>query len=312
MQRLLIVDGHAILHRAYHALPPLTNKDSQPIGAIYGFLSILFRSIQNQKPTHLVITFDMKEPTFRKKLFTEYQSHRPVIDESMVSQIVFLHEILSKMGITIFELSGYEADDVIGTLAKQAENAEVIIITGDRDILQLVTDKIRVLMPVKGLSESKLFGIGEVEERMGVFPSEIIDLKALIGDPSDNYPGVPGIGPKTAILLIKKYKTIENIYKHIDELQGRVKDKLLSGEESAKMSKQLATIVTNAPIELDWNTVKLNNLDRPDIRNLFEELGFRSLITRLSVNSPLVFGGKNEKKIKPEVKKSNAEQTSLF
>ena len=226
----------------------------------------------------------------------------------MISQIVNLHELLTKMAIAIFEVPGFEADDVIGTLAKQAKNEEVVIVTGDRDILQLVNEKTRVLMPVKGISEAKLFGIAEVVEKMGVMPSELIELKALTGDASDNYPGVTGIGPKTAEELIKKFGTVENIYKNIGEFEGKLKEKLIKGDENAKMSKKLATIDTQVPIKLNLKTAEIINLDRPDVRSLFEEWEFRSLIPRLSGNNKIQVTRNKEKKNK----NSAAEQTSLF
>lgn len=315
MSKLLLVDGHAILHRAYHALPFLSNEKNELTGAIYGFLAILLRTTNNLKPTHLIVTFDRKEPTFRKKILVSYQAQRPKPPEELISQILRLHELLEKMGIRIFEAAGYEADDVIGTLTQQAKGEEVVIITGDRDILQLVNSKTKVLMPVKGISESRLYGEDEVVERMGVAPNEIIDLKALIGDASDNYSGVPGIGPKTAINLIKKYKTLEGIYQNINEIEGKVKEKLIKGEESAKISKTLATITKDAPVELNWNNCKLIRLDNPYIVSLFEEWGFRSLVPRLSGNmnqESRIKNQENKKQKKIEVKKTNVEQTSLF
>lgn len=309
MSKLLLVDGHAILHRAYHALPFLSNEKNEQTGAIYGFLAILLRTINNIKPTHLIVTFDRKEPTFRKKILVSYQSQRPKPPEELISQILRLHELLEKMGIKIFEAAGYEADDVIGTLTKQAKGEEVVIITGDRDILQLVNSKIKVLMPVKGISESRLYGEEEVVERMGVRPNEIIDLKALIGDASDNYLGVPGIGPKTATALIKKYRTLEGIYQNIDEIEGKVKEKLINGKKSAKISKTLATIIKDAPVELNWNNCKLIKLDNPYIVTLFEEWGFRSLVPRLLGNIELEKKPKKKKQVKQSI---NSEQTSLF
>lgn len=313
MNRLVIVDGHAILHRAYHAIPPLTTRNGAPIGAVYGFLSILLRTINDIKPTHLIVAFDRPEPTFRKKLFAQYQSQRPKTEDNLISQIDLMHKILTSMGIGIFELPGFEADDVIGTIAnlainqKRNEEKEVVIVTGDRDILQLVNERIKVLMPVKGLSEAKLFGQKEVLERMEVAPSDIPDLKGLVGDPSDNYPGVSGIGPKTAANLINKYKTIENIYKNIDGIDGKLKQKLITGKENAFLSKQLATIIKDLPVKFDWKASQLVNLDRPDIRALFEEMEFRSLIPRLSDNSKQIIRKKKEGD-----KKKSVEQTTLF
>lgn len=313
MHRLVIIDGHAILHRAYHAIPPLTTRNGAPIGAVYGFLSILLRTINDIKPTHLIVAFDRREPTFRKKLFSQYQSQRPKTEDNLISQIDLMHKILTSMGIGIFELPGFEADDVIGTIAnlainqKKNEEKEVVIVTGDRDILQLVNERIKVLMPVKGLSEAKLFGQKEVLDRMEVAPSDIPDLKGLVGDPSDNYPGVAGIGPKTAANLINKYKTIENIYKNIDGIDGKLKQKLITGKENAFLSKQLATIIKDLPVKFDWKVSQLVNLDRPDIRALFEEMEIRSLIPRLSGNSIQVV-----RKTREADKKKSIEQTSLF
>lgn len=309
MQKLLIIDGNAILHRAFHAMPPLTTSKGTAIGAVYGFLAIMLRTINDIKPSHLVVAFDRPEPTFRNKLFADYQTQRPKVEEVFIKQIELIHKMLTLMGIVIYEKAGYEADDVIGTVASKAcnlkdEQWETVIVTGDRDILQLVNKKIKVLMPVKGLSLAKLYGEKEVFERMEVAPTQIPDLKGLVGDPSDNYPGVSGIGPKTASTLIKKYKTIENIYDKIGEIEGKVKEKLLADRENAFLSKKLAVIVKNTPIKIDWKRSKCTSLDRPDIRALFEEMEFRSLIPRLS--------GDMKKAAVKEVKKSNSEQTSLF
>src|SRR3989344_7850870 len=185
MERLVIIDGHAILYRAYHALPLLTTSKGQPVGAVYGFISMLLRTIADLKPTHLVVAFDRKEKTFRKKLFPNYQVQRPEMEVDLVLQVDLMHKILKEMGICIYEFAGFEADDVIGTLTKlvkkqetrnKNEEIEVIIVTGDRDILQLVDDTTRVYMPVKGLSEMKLFSKDEVIERLGVKPTDIIEL----------------------------------------------------------------------------------------------------------------------------------------
>lgn len=283
MKKLVIIDGHAILHRAYHALPPLTTSKGLIVNAVYGFSSMLLRVIETLKPTHLIVAFDTPEPTFRNKLFKDYQIQRPKVDEEFIPQIDIVKKLVRQMGIPTFEKVGFEADDVIGTIAQKADVDEVIIVTGDRDILQLVDGKIGVYMPVKGLSESKLYKRQEVEEKFGVSPSQIVDYKALVGDASDNYPGVAGIGPKTASALLAHFGTLEKIYKDVDKIESeKVKKALDDHLKSAEMAKQLAKIVCDVPMMLDIDKCKLPNLDRPDIHKLFEEFEFRSLIPRLS------------------------------
>src|SRR3989344_3525742 len=201
MNKLVLIDGNAILHRAYHAIPPLTSRTGEPINAVYGLVSMLLKTIDDLKPSHLAVCFDRPEPTFRKKIYQAYQAQRPETEESLSSQFAKAKEVLDSMRIKIFEMPGYEADDLIGTIAeKSVKINEVVIVTGDRDILQLVDDrkKIRVFMPIVGLSNGRVFKEEDVFSKLGVLPNQIIDYKALVGDASDNYPGVFGIGPKTA------------------------------------------------------------------------------------------------------------------
>lgn len=301
MNRLVLIDGHAILYRAYHALPTsLTTSKGQIVNAVYGFTSMLLKVISELKPTHLIVVFDTPEPTFRNKLYKDYQIQRPKADDEFIAQIDLVKKVVKEMNIPLFACPGFEADDVIGTIAKQAlqmwevgsgkldnevrseKSREVIIVTGDRDILQLVNDKVKLYMPVKGLSESKLYGEKEAEERMGVKSSQIIDYKGLVGDPSDNYPGIPGIGPKSAEKLLGAWGTLENIYANLSHVDGKLAKKLLEHKESAFLSKQLATIVTDAPVTFDPQACILKNFDRPNVHHLFAEFGFRSLIPRLS------------------------------
>ncbi len=253
MSKLILIDGNAILHRAYHALPPLTTKRGEPINAVYGFISMLLRVIQDLKPTHIVVAFDRKEPTFRHKEYKQYQAHRPETDKNLISQFDKARRVIDAFGIPFYDKAGFEADDVIGTLVKQAEKKldEIIIVTGDKDILQLVTEKTKVYLPVRGLSDAKLMETEDVVEKMGVRPDQVDDYKALVGDPSDNYPGVPGVGPKTATKLLAEYETVENVYKNIDKIQERVAKKLKEGKDLAIVSQKLATIVTNVPVKLD-------------------------------------------------------------
>jgi len=316
MNRLVLIDGNAILHRAYHALPTLTNKAGEPTQAVYGFVSILFRVIEDLKPTHLAVAFDRPGPTFRNELFKNYQAQRPEMEKELSSQVGKVHQVVEAMQIPVYELDGFEADDVLGTIAKQSSVVrhqssdkidEVVIVTGDRDLLQLVNDKVKLFMPVKGLNEGKLFGEKEVEERMGVKPKQIVDLKALMGDASDNYPGVAGIGPKTAISLIDEYRSLENIYKHIDQIKNiAVSEKLKNGKENALISQKLAQVVTDAPVKFELNKVKLGDLLTDEVIEVFGELGFKTLLKRLSNMS------KKEVNVVQPTKKSEKQQMELF
>lgn len=278
MNRLVLIDGNAILHRAYHALPPLTTSEGSPVGAVYGFISMLMKIFHDLKPTHIAVAFDRAAPTFRKELFKEYQAKRPKMEDALVGQVDKVHDVVTAFGIPIYELDGFEADDIIGTITKKVKE-EVIIVTGDRDILQLVDDeKVFVFMPTKGLSEGKLYGEKEVVERMGVLPNKIPEFKALAGDPSDNYPGVPGIGPKTAAKLLKEYTSLKRI----------LKSKKLSPDEekSATMSLELATIRTDVPITFDFEKTHISTLNTPSSRKILEDLHFSSLLKRLGDVKP--------------------------
>ncbi|KKR39497.1 MAG: polymerase protein, partial [Candidatus Woesebacteria bacterium GW2011_GWB1_40_101] len=242
MSKLILIDGNAILHRAYHALPPLTSKKGEPIGAVYGFISMLLRVVQDLKPTHITVAFDTAKPTFRHVAYVGYQAQRPRVDSELGSQFKIAKEVLESFGIPTFAAPGFEADDVIGTLAFQAltinhQPLEIIIVTGDRDLLQLVDEKTKVYMPIKGLTDAKLFGKDEVVERLGVNPEQVVDYKALVGDQSDNYSGVSGVGPKTTISLIEKYGTLEEIYKHLGDLPEKLGKNLAQGAENAGLSK---------------------------------------------------------------------------
>lgn len=303
MSKLLLIDGHAILHRAFHALPLLTTKDGEPINAVYGLVSMLLRLIQDIKPTHIIIAFDRKEPTFRKIAFEKYQSHRPETDEGLASQFSKARDTMKAFGIPVYEKAGYEADDIIGTLSSKATEIskseirnskqitdsnfqipkidEVIIVTGDRDILQLVNEKVKVFLPTKGLSEGKLMGEADVMEKMECLPEQIPDYKALVGDSSDNYPGVPGIGPKTAAQLLFKYGSFNNIYKNLDEIPENTRKKLIEGKESGEMSLHLAKIVTDMDIDVELDKAKNWQVDSGHVLDLFAEYGFKTLTKRV-------------------------------
>jgi DNA polymerase-1 len=282
MDKLVLIDGFAILHRAYHAMPPLTNKKGQPTNAIYGFVSMLLRIISDLKPTHIVVCMDEKAPTFRHKAFKTYQAQRPKMDNDLATQIEKAKEVINAFNIPMLSKKGFEADDVIGTIAERNKNKiDVVVVTGDRDILQLVDDKVKIFMPILGLSNGKLFGKDETIERMGVAPELIPDYKALVGDPSDNYFGVAGIGPKTAIKLLNEYKSIDGIYKDIKKIQPKVAEKLIKDKKSALMSHKLATIINDVDIKLNLEDAAKWDLDSKKVLELFEELGFKTLRERV-------------------------------
>lgn len=326
MKRLVLIDGNAILHRAYHALPPLTAPDGSLVNAVYGFTSMLLKIVSDLQPTHLAVTFDRPAPTFRKEMFADYQAKRPKMDEELVGQIDTVHKVIDAFGVPIFEVDGFEADDVIGTIVEKTkgkrQNAienvmnQTIIVTGDKDLLQLVDKNTYVYMPTKGLSEAKLYGEEDVKEKLGVAPKNIPDYKALAGDASDNYPGVPGIGPKTAIDLVTSFGSTEALYRAIRKkdkktrhIPSGVLQKLRDGQESAKLSKRLATIRGDAPIDVRFARPFI--LDTPKARNILEELNFRSLIKRLKEKE--ADGKKKTRKGKKEPeKKPQGEQQQLF
>lgn len=284
MTKLVIIDGHAILHRAYHALPPLTSKVGQ-INAVYGFTSMLLKIIADLEPSYLAVCLDRKEETFRKKMFKDYQAQRPETDRELISQVEKTKMVIEAFGVPIFSKAGYEADDVIGTLSQKAEKEagidKIIIVTGDRDILQLVGGKVLVYLLVRGISEAKLFDRESTKEKMGIYPEQIVDYKALVGDPSDNYPGVSGIGPKTAEKLLLKYKTKEAIYRHLNEVDEKTRKVLENGKKGADISYKLAKIDTKVPIKVDFKAMSRWSVYNQKVEEVFTELGFKSLKERV-------------------------------
>jgi DNA polymerase-1 len=282
MSKLVLIDGNAILHRAFHAMPPLTTRSGEPINAVYGLVSMFLRVVQDLQPDAIAVAFDEKEPTFRHKEFKEYQSQRPPTADDLSSQFQKARDFFKAAKVPIYSMPGFEADDVIGTIADKSKG-DVVIVTGDRDILQLVNDKknIKLYMPVVGLTNAKLYGEAESRERMGVPPDEIPDYKALVGDPSDNYPGVAGIGPVSAEKLLEKYKSIDNIYAHLKDIEPNVRHKLEVKKDDAKLFHRLATIIRDVPIKVDYEEMGKWKIDNPDVLKLFEEFGFKTLTERI-------------------------------
>lgn len=282
MKRLVLIDGHAILHRAYHAFPKtLTTRKGELVNAVYGFSRILLTVLKDLKPNYAAVTFDLPKPTFRHKEYLGYQVQRPEMDKELAGQIKRVYQIVEALNMPIFAVEGFEADDVIGTLANQAKVDEVIIVTGDKDIMQLVDKNIRIYFPQRGSSESEIFDAKKVKGLLGVVPRQIIDYKALVGDASDNYPGVPGIGPKTAVQLLKTYANLDNIYKNVKKVKPLLAQKLIEGQESAFLSKRLATIVTKVPLKFRLKACLVKDYDQEKAIELFKDLEFRSLISKL-------------------------------
>ena len=256
----MLVDGSAIVHRAYHSMPPLTRLDGTPTGAVQGFFSMLLKVIQELNPAHIAIAFDRPSPNFRKELFKAYQSQRPAMESDLSPQFGIIQGILEKAKISQY------------------------IVTGDRDMLQLVNHKTKVLAPIKGISEMTLFDAEKVREKYGINPDQFIEMKALMGDASDNYPGVTGIGPKTASALINEYGTVDNIYRNIEKLKvknAKLAQKLIDGEENARIAHQLATILTDAPFEYSFSDCDIKHLDVESFKKALESYDFKTLPKRL-------------------------------
>ncbi|HAV11478.1 MAG TPA: hypothetical protein DCX32_02950, partial [Candidatus Moranbacteria bacterium] len=284
-KRLILIDGNAIIHRSFHALPPLMTKKGELVNAVYGFSSTLLSVIEQFHPDYVIVSFDLAGPTFRHKEYKEYKAHREKAPDELYAQIPIVKEVVKAFNIPIYEKEGFEADDVIGTIARQAENSkeeiENIIVTGDMDALQLVNGKTKVYTMRRGLSDAVLYGEKEVFERYGFTPDQLRDFKGLRGDPSDNIPGVKGVGEKTATTLLQSYGTLEGVYDHLGELKGAVKEKLERDKAQAILSKKLATIDKQAPVSLNLADAVLSEYDREKIVHLFSELNFFSLVKRL-------------------------------
>ncbi len=276
MNKLLILDGNSVLHRAYYALPDWRNRSGEATAGVYGFLSMMLKAIEELKPTHLIVVFDHPSPTFRHTMYVGYQTNREKdrqISEDIWGQIEKLKKVFQLISTPVYQLSGFEADDLIGTLAKQAK-CDVIIITGDRDLMQLVDKKIKLYMPLKGVTDAVIVDRDKVKERLGVWPEQVIDYKSLVGDSSDNYPGVAGIGPKTAIQLLDEYGSFEEVVKRSGN------SKVINGYEGGELSKRLATIRTDVPVTLKLDAAKLPEDEK--IVEVLKELGHKSLIKRIS------------------------------
>lgn len=280
MDKLILLDSNSLINRAYYALPNLTNHSGQYTGAIFGYLNMLLKIVDTYKPTHIIATFDRKAPTFRKQIYEGYKATRKPMPHELASQLAPLKEIIAAMNIPILEMDGYEADDIIGTLAKKFDT-QTFIVTGDKDSLQLIDPTTTVLLTKKGISEIAYYDEKALSEE-GLVPSQIIDLKSLMGDASDNIPGVAGVGEKTAKDLLAKYSTLDGVYEHLDEIKGKLHDKLAENKDTAYLSYELATINTHSPVEITLEEAKF---DYPpfsgEVKRLLKALELTKIIDRL-------------------------------
>jgi len=313
MQTFLLVDGNAIMHRAFHALPPFKTQEGVPTHVVYGFFSIIYKAITDFSPVYLAICFDTPALTFRNKIFKEYQIQRPKIADDFISQIPLVKKGLDFGGILHLEKDGFEADDLLGTIAKKIgllfdKKIKVLILSGDRDMLQLTDRNIFVVSPQIGFSTSKIYDTNEVVKKFMVTPSQIVDYKALVGDPSDNYSGAKGIGPKTASKLINKFQTVENLLKNLKKIENpKLKIILEENKDNIFLSKKLAKILTDVKIDFDFDKTKFTGF-KNELKDFLLKLEMNSLAKRIfkQPSSP------KDKISKDKKKKTNDQQIGLF
>ena len=282
-EKLLLLDGNSLVYRAFFALPLLTNDSGIHTNAVYGFTTMLQKILEEEQPTKILVAFDAGKTTFRHETFTEYKGGRQKTPPELSEQFPYLRKLIDAYGIKQYELELYEADDIIGTLAKEAssQDIDVIIVSGDRDLTQLATEQVTVYITKKGITEIEKNTPAYIEEKYGLTPSQIIDMKGLMGDASDNIPGVPGVGEKTAVKLLKEHGSVESLYKAMDTLKAsKMKEKLVANEEQAIMSKKLATIFTDVPIEVALADLAYNGPNEEELINVWRELGFKSLLEK--------------------------------
>jgi len=292
-KRLVVIDGNALVHRAFHALPPMSSPKGEPVNAVYGFLLVFLKALKDLQPKYIVATFDLAGPTFRDEIYDKYKAGRKKAPDELYSQLPIIKNVLRIFGVPIFEKQGFEADDIIGTIAKLVEEQqtlpriETIIITGDLDALALINNQTKVYTLKKGLKDTIIYNKDLVMKRYdGLMPKQLNDFRGLRGDSSDNIPGVPGIGEKTAIQLLKEFGTIENLYSEIERggaplVSDRIRGKLKQFKEQAFFSKKLAKINFSVPIDFNLEESCQKEIQKKEIIKLFQDLGFYSLIKRL-------------------------------
>jgi len=287
MSKLVVIDGNSISFRAFYALPLLSNSSGLHTNAVYGFTTMLLKLMEEQKPTHLLVAFDAGKITFRHQNFAHYKGGRAKTPPELSEQFPIIKQLITAFGIQQFELNGFEADDIIGTLTRMADEqkVEVIVVSGDKDMLQLASEHVTVALTRKGISEVELFNPPHIEEVYGLKPVQIIDLKGLMGDNSDNIPGVPGVGEKTALKLLHEYGSVENVLACVNEIKGKLGEKIAEHAENARMSKALATIYREVPLTFTWDELQYVGYDGNDIAALFRKLEFKSLLDKMNLTN---------------------------
>ncbi|MCZ6563062.1 MAG: hypothetical protein O6948_09105 [Deltaproteobacteria bacterium] len=284
--RLYLIDGSSYIFRAFFALPPMSNSNKLPTHAIFGFTTMTLRFLKEYQPEMLAVVLDAGRETFRNEIYHEYKSNRPEAPPDLIPQFPYIRKILEAMNIPALELAGFEADDLIATLAKKfsSKETEVVIVSGDKDLMQLVGDTTRILDTMK----SRWIGVEEVKEKFGVEPHQVVEVMGLMGDPTDNIPGIKGIGEKTAIPLIQKFQSLENLFDHLHDLDkvgikisARVRKALMEGKEDALMSRKLATVRTDVPIHVDLEELRFQGISNENLRELYTELEFSQLLKGL-------------------------------
>lgn len=316
MKKLLLIDANSIIHRSFHALPPFTTPEGKPSGAIYGLASILLKLWREERPDYAAALFDRPEPTFRDEKYAEYKAQRPPTADELVSQLIEAHKLFNAFGIITFERAGYEADDLIATLAEKFKllpDVQVVILTGDRDTLQMVEgDKLVVQTFNKGVSDTTIYNEAAVIKKYGLAPSQLVDYKALVGDSSDNIKGVPGVGPKTALELIKRFGTVKEMYKQLDaaamdgDALAKIREKFGSFRKEAELSEMLVTLERHAPIEIPAIEKFAPADGTGTAAAYFEKMGFSTLLKRL------LFPAIDEKPVSNSKQKPPDSQASLF
>ena len=290
-KKIVIIDANSLIHRAFHALPPLTARDGEVVNAVYGFTTIFLKALKDFRPDYIVCCFDVDKDTFRKKEYAEYKAHRKEQPSELYHQFPLIKQLLEAFRVQVYEKKGFEADDIIGTISdiinKKYNNIKNIIISGDLDVLQLIDDNTEVYTLKRGISDTIIYNEDLVKEKFGFGPDQVVDYKALRGDPSDNIPGVYGIGEKTAMKLIQKFKTLDNLYKEIEKGEKRkdvkesVLNKLIKYKKQAYLSQKLAKIVRDVKIDFDINDTKAEPFNTLEVINLFQAWKFNSLIAKI-------------------------------
>jgi DNA polymerase I len=293
MDKWILIDGNSIANRAFYAMPPLTNSAGLHTNAVFGFTTMLLKLLEEEKPTHVLVAFDAGKVVFRHEGYTEYKGGRAKTPPELSEQFPVMKDLLKAFGISQFELSGYEADDIIGTLTRMADeqNVQTLVVTGDKDMLQLASENVTIAITRKGISEVEQFSPAAIDEKYGLKPMQIIDLKGLMGDASDNIPGIPGVGEKTALKMLHEFGSVEEVLANTDSLKGKMKEKVETHKDDAIMSKKLATIFREVPLEHGADDIRYEGYQPAVLADAFRKLEFKSLIERLDLNGAGVDGG---------------------